>query len=66
MVHSLVDKVYSRRNLKLAWERVRAKLRVGGELELFHPVRLKVVRTLDELDGTRADIDDLRHNGAPF
>ena len=23
-VHSLVDKVYSRKNLKLAWERVRA------------------------------------------
>src|SRR5450756_1036003 len=42
------------------------KLRVGGELELFHPVRLKAVRTPDPLDGTRADIDDLRHNcGGP-
>jgi hypothetical protein len=30
------------------------KLRVGGELELFHPVRLKTVRTPDALDGTRA------------
>ena len=39
------------------------KLRVGGELELFHPVRLKAVRTPDALDGTRADIDDLRHHG---
>ena len=34
------------------------KLWVGGELELFHPVRLKAVRTPDALDGTRADIDD--------
>jgi hypothetical protein len=39
------------------------KLRGGGELELFHPVRLKAVRTPDALDGTRADIDDLRHHG---
>src|SRR5665647_1541966 len=39
------------------------KLRVGGELELFHPVRLKAVRTPDALDGTRADIGDLRHHG---
>ena len=39
------------------------KLRVGGELELFHPVRLKTVRTPDALDGTRADVDDLRHYG---
>src|SRR5450631_3110313 len=39
------------------------KLRVGGELELFHAVRLKAVRAPDALDGTRADIDDLRHHG---
>src|SRR5450631_3933456 len=39
------------------------KLRVGGELELLHPMRLKAVRTPDALDGTRADIDDLRHHG---
>ena len=39
------------------------KLRVGGELELFHPVRLQAVRAPDALDGTRADIDDLRHHG---
>jgi hypothetical protein len=39
------------------------KLWVGGELELFHPVRLKAVRSPDALDGTRADIDDLRHHG---
>ena len=39
------------------------KLRVGGELELVHPVRLKAVRAPDALDGTRADIDDLRHHG---
>src|SRR3977135_2273653 len=39
------------------------KLRVGGELELFHPMRLKAVRTPDALDGTRADIDDFRHHG---
>ena len=39
------------------------KFRVGGELELFHPVRLKAVRAPDALDGTRADIDDLRHHG---
>src|ERR1017187_10939442 len=32
-------------------------------LELLHPVRLKAVRTPDALDGTRADIDDLRHHG---
>jgi RNA-directed DNA polymerase len=29
-VHSLVDKVYSRKNLKLAWERVRANRGAGG------------------------------------
>ena len=29
-VHSLVDKVYSRTNLKLAWERVRANWGTGG------------------------------------
>ncbi|MGY3619235.1 reverse transcriptase domain-containing protein [Bradyrhizobium sp. USDA 10063] len=29
-VHSLVDKVYSRKNLKLAWERVRANHGAGG------------------------------------
>src|SRR5208337_1884113 len=29
-VHSLVDKVYSRTNLKLAWERVRANQVAGG------------------------------------
>ena len=39
------------------------KLRVGGELELLQPVRLKAVRTPDALDGTRADIDDLGHHG---
>src|SRR5471030_1696001 len=37
--------------------------RVGGEFELFHPVRLQAVRAPDALDGTRADIDDLRHHG---
>ena len=39
------------------------KSRVGGELELFHPVRVQAVRPPDALDGTRADIDDLRHHG---
>jgi hypothetical protein len=39
------------------------KLRVGGGLELFQAVRLKAVRTPDALDGTRADVDDLRHHG---
>jgi RNA-directed DNA polymerase len=29
-VHSLVDKVYSRKNLKLAWERVRANEGASG------------------------------------
>jgi RNA-directed DNA polymerase len=29
-VHSLVDKVYSRKNLKLAWERVRANHGASG------------------------------------
>ena len=29
-VHSLVDKVYSRKNLKLAWERVRANRGTSG------------------------------------
>src|ERR1700682_777445 len=29
-VHSLVDKIYSRKNLKLAWERVRANQGAGG------------------------------------
>src|SRR6202035_94233 len=29
-VHSLVDKIYSRKNLKLAWERVRATQGAGG------------------------------------
>ena len=37
--------------------------RVGGEFEVFHPMRLKAVRTPDALDGTRADVDDLRHHG---
>src|SRR3979490_1125071 len=39
------------------------KLRVGGELELFHPMRLKAVRTPDALDGTRADVEGFRHEG---
>src|ERR1700737_1318637 len=38
------------------------KLRIGGKLELFHPMRLKAVRTPDALDGTRADIDDFGHH----
>ena len=47
------------------------KLRVGGELELFHPVRLKAVRTPNALDGTRADIQrpsrsSRRSNGSPL
>src|SRR5450830_2047105 len=37
--------------------------RIGGEFELFHPVRLQAVRAPDALDGTRADADDLRHHG---
>jgi hypothetical protein len=42
------------------------KLRVGGELELFHSMRLQSMRPPDPLDGTRADIDDLRHQrGGP-
>ena len=41
-------------------------LRVVRELDLSHPVRCKAVRTPDALDGTRADIDDLRaHRGGP-
>src|ERR1700686_3130425 len=39
------------------------KLWVGGELELFHPVRLKAGCTPDALDGARADIGDFRHHG---
>jgi hypothetical protein len=39
------------------------QLRVGRELELFHLVRLKAVRTPDALDGAGADIDNLRHHG---
>ena len=39
------------------------KLRVGGDLNCFTRVRLKAVRTPNALDGTRADIDDLRHHG---
>jgi hypothetical protein len=39
------------------------KLRGGGEFELFHAVRLKSLRTPNALDGTRADIADLRHHG---
>src|SRR5665811_1586962 len=37
--------------------------RIGGEFELFHPVRLQTVRAPDALDGTRADANDLRHYG---
>jgi retron-type reverse transcriptase len=33
-VHSLVDKVYSRKNLKLAWERVRANRGASGTDEI--------------------------------
>ena len=29
-VHSLIDKVYQRKNLELAWERVKAKRGSGG------------------------------------
>jgi hypothetical protein len=36
--------------------------RVGGEFELFHPVRLQAVRAPDALDGTRADANHLRHH----
>ena len=39
------------------------KLWIGGELEVFHPVRLKAMRAPDALDGACADIDDLRHHG---
>src|SRR5712691_3141597 len=39
------------------------KLRIGGELELFHPVRLKAVCAPDAMDGTRADVDGFRHHG---
>ncbi len=40
--------------------------RVGGEFELFHPVRLQAVRAPDALAGTRADANDLRHHrGGP-
>jgi hypothetical protein len=39
------------------------KLRVSRQLELFHPVRLQAVCAPDALDGTRADVDDLRHHG---
>ena len=47
------------------------KLRVGGELELFHPMRMKAVRTPDALDGTRADIKERlpswrRSSGSPL
>jgi hypothetical protein len=38
-------------------------LRVSGELELFHPVRLKAVRTPDALDGTSAEANRFRHRG---
>ena len=37
--------------------------RVGGELELFHSVRLQAMRAPDALDGTRADVDNFRHHG---
>ena len=39
------------------------KLRVGKQLELFHPVLLQAVRAPDALDGILADVDDLRHHG---
>src|SRR5271155_1348905 len=35
-VHSLVDKVYSRENLKLAWERVRANRGASGSCIASH------------------------------
>jgi hypothetical protein len=38
-VHSLVDKVYSRKNLKLAWERVRAN-RGPSSIHPFCPMGL--------------------------
>jgi hypothetical protein len=40
--------------------------RVGGEFELFHPVRLEAVRAPDALAGTRVDADAPRHHrGGP-
>jgi hypothetical protein len=37
--------------------------RVGGELELLDPMRLKAVLVPDAVNGTGADIDGLRHHG---
>ena len=48
-VHSLVDKVYSRKNLKLAWERVRANQGASG------PDKVTIAEfetRLDEKSGT--------------
>jgi hypothetical protein len=45
---------------------VRSSAWIGGEFELFHPVRRQAVRAPDALDGTRADANDLRHHrGGP-
>jgi len=62
-VHSLVDKVYKRKNLELAWERVRRNQGAGGvdgqSIEAFEEV-LK-----EQLDRLHAELKDNRYQPQP-
>jgi predicted RNase H-like nuclease (RuvC/YqgF family) len=55
-VHSLIDKVYKRKNLEIAWERARLRARVQeleAEVDQLKRENLDLQSEVDELRGTR-------------
>ena len=54
-VHSLIDKVYKRKNLEIAWERARLRARVQeleAEVDQLKRENLDLQSEVDELRGT--------------
>src|SRR6202171_1249766 len=62
-VHSLVDKVYQRKNLEMAWEKVKANWRSGGvdgqSLEVFS------ARMDQQLDRLQSELKDDTYQPQP-